>query len=881
MRQVRVAIVVLLVVLMAGTMPMATASNTPDFDVYVPENIVEPGEEATVELEIRNGASVEEDEGDIDEAPTTQARDVTVTLDGEDAPVDVKTGETPLPTMSAQMLVSETFTVAVDEDATAGTYELDVELSYTYTASGGNERTATDTETIEVVVEEEARFDAGDVASDLVVGDHGIVELEMKNVGVENASDAVVSFDSSDPNLESIDPTTTDSELGTVGSEEYVGEWDINETITATAAMELDDDAVARTYPVSAVVQFRDDDGVDRTSREIRVGVEAAHEQRFTLENVSSDLHVGEDGTVTMGIVNEGPHPVTDAVVVVDEVSSTLGEEIGSSSNVYPRETQYAVGDIEPGEAEPVEFYLEVDGEAPPGPRVMEVDVRYRNVHGDIRTTSEPLDADLPVEPRRPRFTVEDAGSDLVVGDRGLVELEMKNTAVENGSSAVVSFDSPDPNLEPIDPTTDDSELGTVGSEEYVGEWEINETITATAAMELDDDAVARTYPITVTVTYEDEESIDRTSQEIRVGVEATHEQTFGLENVSSDLYVGEDGTVSGEVVNDGPHPVDGVVLVVDDDDEIVPTLGDDLGSGSNVYPRETQYAVGTLKPGESEPFEFRLGIGGEAEPGPRVMEADVRYRNLHDDVRRTDDPLDVDLAVAPERDEFALTVDNATVEPGESDALAVDVTNQRDETLTDVEAKAFTNAPLDSPDDEGFVPALEPGETATVTFEIAVDDDASPGTYPLRMDFRYDDERSNSHLSGTYRVPIEVEATEDGLSALAILLALAVLGGAGIAAWRFRDELAVAIEGVSVLEGVTGLSMPDVLERGDDSDDSTETASLDRGSDGRAGTDSSPWPDEPDPADEADEDDRDVLEFEETVEEARREERAESDADR
>lgn len=566
-RIVIVVVVVVLSMLAVGPL-LASASSTPDFDVYVPENVVEPGEETVLELEIRNAASVEEDDTGVDETPPSEARDVSVELDPGDEPIEVKTAETPMPTMSAQALFSETFSIAVDENATAGTYEVDVEFDYTYTTTGGAERSTTDTETIEVIVEEEARFDADAVESDLLVGDRGTVELELTNTGVENATDAVVQFDSPDENLQAIDPTVEDSELQTVGSEEYVGDWEINETVTAAAAMELSGDAIARTYPVSVSVQFRDDQGVDRVSRELRVGVSSSHEQTFSLENVSSDLHVGEDGSVT------------------------------------------------------------------------------------------------------------------------------------------------------------------------------------------------------------------------------------------------------GELVNEGPHPVDGVVLVVDDGgDEIVPDLGDGLGGSSNVYPRETQYAVGSLKPGETTPFEYRLGIGGEGEPGPRVMEADVRYRNLHDDVRRTADPLDVPLEVAPERDEFDVEAIDATYEPGERDEIELVVTNRKSETLTDVEAKVFTNDPLDNHDDDGFVPSLEPGESANLTFEISVDDGATPQTYPLRMDFRYDDERSNSQLTDTYRIPIEVQEPDDGLVSLgAVVVILAAVGAIAVVVRRFGDGIEAALEGVPVLERLTDLSVPERL---------------------------------------------------------------------
>ncbi|APW99146.1 hypothetical protein CHINAEXTREME_15805 [Halobiforma lacisalsi AJ5] len=561
---------------------LVSASDEPDFDVYLTENIVAPGEETTLQLEIRNAASPYEDDSDVGDPPPTEARDVTVELNETDAPVDVKTNETPVPTMSAQTLLSESFTIAVDEDAEAGTYELEAEIEYTH----GEDDSSTDTETVTIVVEERARFEAVDVRSGLVVGDRGLVTLELNNTGVENASDAVVQFESPDQNVQTITPAA-------------------------------------------------------------------------------------------------------------DESGSQTGPAGGAA-------------------------------------------------------------------------------------------------------------------LQPVAPTSEGSDLQTSGSTEYVGDWEINETATVQAAMDVDADAVARTYPVSVTVDFRDGEGVDRTSREVRVGAETAPEQQFAVENLETDLYVGEDGTIEGTIVNDGPKPVNDTVLVVDDGEEgIVPNLEEGLGSGSNVYPRETQYAVGDLQPGETAPFEFRVGIGGEAEPGPRVMEANVRYRNIHDDVRTTQEPVDLPLEVAPERDEFDVDVLNATQKVGETQEISLQVTNTKSETLTDIEAKLYTNDPLDNHDDEGFIPSLEPGESATVTFEVEVSDDATPQTYPLRMDFRYDDERSNSQLTDTYRIPLEVVEPEEGISTQAILAAVGLLGGVVAVCWWFRARIAAALEGVPVLGRIGDLELP------------------------------------------------------------------------
>ena len=115
MRRIRLLLVILVlaVVLLSAPVSVVGASSSPDFEVYLPENIVEPGEETDLDLEIRNAAPEDNDTAP-GEDPQDEARNVVVTLEDGDAPISVKTDETPIRSMSGDSLTSESFTVAVD-----------------------------------------------------------------------------------------------------------------------------------------------------------------------------------------------------------------------------------------------------------------------------------------------------------------------------------------------------------------------------------------------------------------------------------------------------------------------------------------------------------------------------------------------------------------------------------------------------------------------------------------------------------------------------------------------------------------------------------------------------------------------------------------------
>jgi sialidase-1 len=160
-----------------------------------------------------------------------------------------------------------------------------------------------------------------------------------------------------------------------------------------------------------------------------------------------------------------------------------------------------------------------------------------------------------------------------------------------------------------------------------------------------------------------------------------------------------------------------------------------------------------------------------------------VQYRDDEGD-RKVFEELVVDAEIAPERDRFGVSIENRTIQAGSTRTVDVAVTNNLNETVSDVEVRLFADDPLDTGDtDTGYVQSLDPGETRTVTVELTTTGAATPGsTYPISLDFRYDDADGDSHLTDTYRLPIDVTASEDGglplsvLGVAALVLATVVL---------------------------------------------------------------------------------------------------------
>ena len=389
-----------------------------------------------------------------------------------------------------------------------------------------------------------------------------------------------------------------------------------------------------------------------------------------------------------------------------------------------------------------------------------EIDVKleysYTSRQSSGITTDQKRTVNTEVEVRitdDARFEIVNVTTDARIGGEGTLEAQIENVGGEAARDATVVFESASSGL---------AFGGRASDAARIDELAPGETATVTYDVAFTPGAPVREYALDGSVQFETPEGIEGADRSISAGVVPGPEQEFSVANVESDLYVGEEGEITGTVTNDGPVEARNVVV--------------QFGGGSaNVIPIETSVAVGTLAPGESGEFRLPIEIGEEAKAIDRTADLAVQYRNAEFEARAYQD-LELLYEVQPDREQFALAVEEREIEAGGQRSLEVTVTNNLDEPVENVEARLFADSPLDSGDDEGFVAELEPGESTTLTFDLSASGSATTKTYPVSFDFRYDDADGNSQLSDTTRIPITVVEGEGGFPVGLGLGALAVV---------------------------------------------------------------------------------------------------------
>ena len=258
------------------------------------------------------------------------------------------------------------------------------------------------------------------------------------------------------------------------------------------------------------------------------------------------------------------------------------------------------------------------------------------------------------------------------------------------------------------------------------------------------------------------------------ITVRVTDDARFAVTETDSSLRVGEEGRITGELENIGNDDARNAEISFAPNSETVVAL-------------ETNVAVGDIPAGESTEFSIPVEVTSDAEAVPKRFDLPVSFRN-ENGIRQSDDDPEFRVDVGQQRDAFLIDVADSSIEAGATDTLDIELTNNRDERVTDIEGKLFADDPLSSSNDETYTEALDPGETTTVTVDLSAAGDATIKTYPVSMDFRYTDSEGDSKLSDSYRTAISVtEPTDDGggLPIVPLLLVLLVVAGVGAFLWR------------------------------------------------------------------------------------------------
>ena len=242
------------------------------------------GDSSTILIQIMNqgkivGFEVEDETNDANEIAlskieqqleysATTAVGVMAYLQPNEAPLDIKTAPQSAGTLiSGQVSGPLQFDIKVLDDAAAGTYPLNVNLTYQYQKDVQVDGNATSNQidynmlyqeieekhTIFITIKKEADFEVTNVDSELLPDSSGLIRITFKNTGEETASIATARLRLSDP-LSSTDHTA------------FLGDLKPDDEIVAVFSIDVDADASYKMYSIKTEIEYEDSEGNTRIS---------------------------------------------------------------------------------------------------------------------------------------------------------------------------------------------------------------------------------------------------------------------------------------------------------------------------------------------------------------------------------------------------------------------------------------------------------------------------------------------------------------------------------------------------------------------------------------------------------------------------------------
>jgi hypothetical protein len=498
--------------LLAGAQPVAAEQVTgqPELSLSVQDNRIAPGERSTLNIAVTNDGSLDRGGPAALEQRIKTARGVSVTVLDEqiNAPIEVRSGTVTLGSLPDGSVAAASFRLETGESLEPGTYEIPVEVAYSYTRSADYSESLSppgysdvnyadsfrrETMTVELVVEREPRFEVVPGETDPVVaGDTGTLRFDLENVGTETARQATVSLSTQSDDLFFGQPSQPRGSQSVFVEELAPGErHSVAVQVGASASLS------PGSYPVAVDVAYETPDGLDGQSETLSTGVRVESERTFDVRDLSTSAFRVDEGeaTVRATVVNTGAAAAQNVVVRVQgpQPLQATGPEA-------------AVGDLGPGESADATFTFAVPADAEPGSLSLSFAVEYENADGDLRRLDEPIRRGVTLEPERDTFEVVDVNTSVTAGGEGTLAVTVRYNGEQPISNANAKVFVNDP-------------LSSADDGAFLGSFEPGETRTAEFSVAASGTAMAKQYPASVEVRYDDASGNSKLADGLQFGV--------------------------------------------------------------------------------------------------------------------------------------------------------------------------------------------------------------------------------------------------------------------------------------------------------------------------------------------------------------------------
>ncbi|MEF8772764.1 MAG: hypothetical protein V5A26_08990 [Halodesulfurarchaeum sp.] len=528
-----------------------------------------------------------------------------------------------------------------------------------------------------------------------------------------------------------------------LSGEHALGQLADGQSATGTFQIEVPTDAPGGTYQLPLDVTY-EYDGDEREETTVTATVTVPERPIFSIESTTVDLHTQETGIVTVALSNDGAQSATDTRISLSSSNAALTVGNVATESAF-------LGTLESGATAEATFAVTATETALAREYDLTIQPTYQNSNG---ITTEAPARSIGIAPAaEPRITVDSVSGDVSPGETGTVSLTFENSGETGISNARLQLESAGSSL-----TLD----GGQATAQMLGDWAAGETKTVHTEIGAATSVQAGEYPVQATVAFEHPAGIETTSGPQEIGVPVTAIDAFAYSDVSV-THHGPEAVLSAQVTYEGETPIQNAVVLL-------------RSSTPGVTILDGATSVGTLEPGDTATATADISLFG-SDQAPQQFEAQVRYEGEGAQADRSESTsVWADLSTSEPL--FSVEPVNATFDIDSSNELRVRIRNDGPLALEDVRAQLTATPPYQSQSPTAYVAALDPGDSAIVTFEVTTPDDGVETTDALSLNLTAETNADRTVVDGPHLVPITVDGGGDttGDSTLIAVLAVVVI---------------------------------------------------------------------------------------------------------
>jgi hypothetical protein len=351
-------------------------------------NEFSPGDDAIIVVQLQNEGLNElkfVGSGIItrDDQPNT-AKLITITLEPGDSPLIIKSDPQMIGDLKGGSSTLVKFNVKIPKNATVGTYDLPLNLKYTYLWVA--EQIGTDSiqymyreidETLRLPVKIKPVLQFSIISADtehLNAGTEGFLTLVINNTGQEEGKKAILKIARNDDSM--VIPTDAST---------YIGDFPIGGEIMRRFKISVSSDAEANIYPLDVYLQYENYEGDVVDSETTTIGIPVGGKAEFSIVSDPVELSPGQKKAIAVQYKNTGEATVYSAQARISAVDPFTSDD----------DTAF-LGTFAPGETKEATFEVSVDSSATEKEYGLDSEVRYRDAL-DNSIISDPIKVEIKV----------------------------------------------------------------------------------------------------------------------------------------------------------------------------------------------------------------------------------------------------------------------------------------------------------------------------------------------------------------------------------------------------------------------------------------------------------------------------------------------------